>query len=106
LANAARLHSKLRPREAFPCFYVILLLPGKKTHRGQSVSVTSFSGRLAKPPGTFLPKIRPWLQHPRETRRHSLSCMPMQARQNHRGRFAGLRAGKGLSFGRFAAERR
>jgi len=51
-----------------------------------------------------LPKIHPWLQHPPETRRHSLSCMPMQARQNHQGRFPGFRAGKGPSFGRFAAE--
>lgn len=108
-ANASRPHSKLHSRSPFPEFCIILLQPGKKTHRGQSVqsvSVTSLSGRLAKPPGTFLPKIRPWLQHPRETRRHSLSCMPMQTRQNHQGRFSGFRAEITLPFGQKRAKRR
>lgn len=45
------------------------------------------------------PKIPAWLQHPPEIRRHSLSCMPMQVRKNHQGRFPGFRAGKGAIFG-------
>ncbi len=44
--------------------------------------------------GSSVPEIRPWLQYPPETTRHSSSCIAMQPRTNHQERFQGLGRGK------------
>jgi len=53
-----------------------------------------------------LAEIRLWLQHTCKNARHSLSCIVMQTRRNHQGRFSGIWTGKGVGNGLQAAETR
>lgn len=57
-------------------------------------------------PMSFMPEICPWLQHTRETIRHSPLCIAMQPCQNYQARFFTIWTGKGAGNGPDAAEMR